>query len=232
MKSHRTEQGMTLIEVLVALAVLSMLSLGVFATFNFAQRRYGQSLTMAERTEEVSSAQRFLRRVLEAAYPFQPASAPPLHYGLEGSGDSVTVSAPAGGSEAHSGLYRYRIFVQRTDTGSDLHVHWIVDRNGRNDSSSTFGASSAGSDELLVRNIDSLQWSYASAEISPSGARTIHWGPSWTGEVSPPVLVRLDIKFPVGDRRSWPTLIVAPSVTDDAQCEFDVVSQGCRRHST
>ena len=54
------------------------------------------------------------------------------------------------------------------------------------------------------------------------------WHETWIDRPAPPALVRIRVKFPAGDRRVWPELIVAPRISTDANCVFDVVSQMCR----
>jgi hypothetical protein len=37
--------------------------------------------------------------------------------------------------------------------------------------------------------------------------------------------------FAANDPRTWPDLVMSPRITDDANCEFDVVAQRCRSGS-
>jgi len=51
---------------------------------------------------------------------------------------------------------------------------------------------------------------YARSDEDPSG----RWCPSWRGQDLLPELIRVDLQFPLGDRRRWQPLIVSPMVDE------------------
>jgi general secretion pathway protein J len=226
MNRRVTARGMTLIEALVALALLSMLAMGMLGTFRVAQRSYVQSLRIAQASDEMLSSQRFLRHVIEAAYPIQLKGDAP-HYALVGSETVLTLSAPGAAASASSPFYRYRIAVLSRGTALDLAVSWMADDRGSADESLEDASTRH---EILLRDIESAQWSYAT-RLQVDGHETLQWSSNWSEHSRLPALVKLEVRFPASDRRIWPTLIAAPAVTDEAQCEFDVVGQACRSHS-
>jgi prepilin-type N-terminal cleavage/methylation domain-containing protein len=216
MTQRRGSAGFTLIEMLVALTLLALLATGIVTTFRLGQRTYGQLVENRRGDLEVVTAQRFLRQALESAYPFA-LGAGQTRFGLEGAPDRVEVTAMSPQAVA-LGHYRYALFLRpREDRGFDLVVRSDVDRHG-------FANERAAGEEVLIERVASVRWSYLGAA---RGARRPEWQTRWE-QRKVPALIRLEVAFPEGDSRTWPELLVATRVTDDAQCEFDVVAQACR----
>jgi general secretion pathway protein J len=204
---------MTLIEVMVALVLLAMLSVGMLSALRVGQQAYDRVVRMGTANDDTLAAQRFLRTTLESTNPFlgtsgsgQPA------FGLEGGVEHIAFSAPMPQAAGGAGLYRYDIRLV-AGSGSDLVVSASLDRNGE--------ASPSRHEEVLVRRVRAMELAYFDA-------RSARWMDSWAGQRKPPALVRLRLKFPANDSRQWPELIAAPRVTDDGNCQFDTVSQACR----
>lgn len=223
-------RGMTLIEALVALALIALLSVGLLAAFHLGSRAYRQITRVDSGSWHVVVAQRFLRHVLSSAYPFEPA-ADSVARGINGSSDRLELTGPMPEAAGYMGHYRYLVTLRsRADGLYDLLVRSGLDRNGP---APIVGNSAAEArPDVLLTRIKSAQWAYLTAPASDDSSTPTQpqWLDSWNG-VKPPLLVRLRIAFPRGDTRVWPELIVQPRVTDDAQCEFDVVSQACREAS-
>jgi general secretion pathway protein J len=214
----RRSKGMTLIEVLVALAVLSLLSAGMIASFRIGHRTYDRILKADRTYWDVVVAQRFLRTVLESTYPFETGTGNTRTAGLEGTADHIELTAPGSQASDATGFRRFSfVLVRRGDGYEDLVSTSQLDRNGTARAGVEPREPSA---EVLISRVKGIEWDY----LDPSSST---WRSSWS-ERRPPSLVRLRVEFPPGDSRRWPELIVAPRVTDDANCSFDVVAQACR----
>ncbi len=215
---RRAAYGMTLIEVLVALAILSLLAAGMMSVFRLGQRTFDRVTRIDRSHDDVALVQQFLRGVLESAYPFEPESGKRAEgTGLEGTATRLLVTAPGNSAGVDSGNRRFVIDVMRQSDGSEsLTLTSTVDRNGARESDPRRART-----EVLVAHISDVEWSYLDA------AEGNNWLAHWTDRRAP-ALVRLRVEFPAGDLRRWPDLVVAPRVTDDANCVFDVVAQGCR----
>lgn len=229
----KSQHGMTLIEVLVALVLLSMLSVGLFSAFRVGQRSYNQLVRNNVAAQDLLATQRLLRHVIESAYPLRTQVLQP-HYGMEGDPDELKLTAAAPGN-SNSGHYRYRVFtVLRADGLKDLVVAYGVDRNGVM-LVNTNGAMNGSSSEVLLSGIQDVVFSYLPSVTESAGIRispSAEWLTRWQQQAQLPALVKVQVQFAPDDRRRWPVLIAAPKVTDDMQCEFDVVSQSCRGASS
>jgi prepilin-type N-terminal cleavage/methylation domain-containing protein len=219
MKKMQRMSGMTLIEVLVALLLLSLLSTGILTAFRIGQKSYDQVLRVDRGEWRSVVTQRFVRQILESAYPFEPdVGAQAL--GLEGGSDRLKVSAPATQGLGATGLERFEfVNVRRPDGLFDLRVFVRPDRNGRGEAGRVDEGDHDG--ETLIERARSVRWSYFDA--GDAG----RWLDEW-GEQRLPALIRLSVAFPEGDSRQWPDLVAATRVTNDANCEYDFVKQDCR----
>lgn len=209
-------QGMTLIEVLVALLLLSLLSAGIVSAFRFCERAYRQLIRVDAAQRELVAAQRFLRTLLESAYPFNPSGTSPATVAFAGGPNSLAITAPSPLSGGARGHRRYELFVQtQPDSSRHLMVRSSLDRHG---------ASGSTREEVLVAKIQSLSWTY----LEDSARTAPRWLDRWDGSPHPPRLVRLRVEFAAKDARVWPDLIIDPRITHAADCEFDIVAHACR----
>lgn len=211
----RRQPGFTLIEMTVALALLGLISVLLFESLRFGLRSYEAATRKGAASWEVFAAQRLLRNLVEAAYPQQPGEfATTTEPGLQGEPQRMFVTAPAPLAMGGAGLYRYEVALRTNAAGqNDLVIRW----RAQMPDSSESGARSA--EEILLPGVAGLRLSYRT-----DGG----WNERWA-EPGLPQLVRMQVTFASGDRRTWPDMIAAPRITDDANCVFDVVAQRCRR---
>lgn len=213
-RTVRSQAGFTLIEAMVALALIALLGVVMFEGVRFGQLTYAKVVRQGGVAWSLFSSQQLLRRVLESAYPQESLGSGA--YGLQGQSDALTVTAAAV-QAAGGGLLRYRMFVRRESDGSNAFViSWQPQRAGDAGEMST-------AQEILVDRIAALEWSYGSTDA----AGTFTWHDSWQQTQSLPSLIRLRVRFAPEDARRWPDLIIAPRITDDANCAFDVTAQRC-----
>lgn len=225
---RRCGAGMTLIEVLTALALFALLAAVILLACRLADHTYRSVARLNQGTWQVVVAQRLLRRVLESAYPFERAPGTSA-YGIDGTGSTLAVTGPMPMAAGFMGLYRYVFMLQRrTDGLENLVVQTGIDRG-----SATLPlmlADSAGlPKDILLAGVESARFSYLAPNSDSLDADSqATWINSWH-RPTPPLLIRLRITFPPKDARVWPEFLVHPRITDDAQCQFDAIAQICRR---
>jgi general secretion pathway protein J len=212
---------MTLVELLVALALVGLLTLMLFDALKRGARVWQLSHENGSDAEEMVSAQIFLRGRLSHLDPSTRVEASALRRSaVEGAADEVAFSAPLPQSGDRHGVYRYRLFTRQAPTGQSLLVAWRLD-HGEPDAT---GGIDSVQTETLVDHIRSVAIDYYDRPASG----TPRWTSSWRSQLSPPALVRIRVSFDETDRRYWPDLIVRPRLTAGASCAFDAVSRRCR----
>lgn len=216
--------GFTLIEVVVALALIGLITAAVFESLRFGQQAHRKVVIHGGDVWEVFASQKLIRALVETAYPRAPAptEVQPT-YGLEGSQERIVVFAPALLAAAGAGLRRYEISARPgASVGKDVVVQWLPDFAGH----SGTGAAALTVEETLLKGVESVEWAYQDGAGQSASART--WREQWHGQRALPALVRLRVRFPPSDSRQWPELIMTPRIAADANCDFDLVAQRCR----
>ena len=213
--SFATSSGYTLIELVVALAILSLTSVLIVEGVRLGTHAWMSVNAKLARADAVSVAQHALRSLLERAYPSGPgqsegsADQPTMH----GTSDEITFTAP--GAHSLGGImFRYRLYLSREAGSQSLQI-----------ASQPDDRSKAGSDqaESLVDDVADLRIDYLARE-SASGA----WQSGWEGRADLPRLIRVKLHFTHGNNGDWPEFVVRPRIDAPVDCHFDLVSRRCR----
>jgi general secretion pathway protein J len=218
-------QGFTLVEMLVAMLLMTLIAAAVVHGLRYGQRAYQAATKLRTLYWEVFAARRFLHGILGSAAPPGSASfGSGAAASFEGSRDRLVFTAPASRSFGSAGSLRYEVVVVRQKGGStrsDLVLY----------SKPMLGSSAyapAVEAEILVHDVKSVQWSYRDVAEPIESQTEADWSGQWQSTSALPTLIRLRVAFEEGDGRRWPDFIVNLRLTQDANCVFDVVAQGCR----
>jgi general secretion pathway protein J len=79
--------------------------------------------------------------------------------------------------------------------------------------------------KTLLAGTASIEFAYFGKWASEANAQ---WHDRWTEQPALPQLLRIQVRFPEGDPRLWPDLVVAPRITVDVGCVFDRLTRQCR----
>jgi general secretion pathway protein J len=212
MKAHRqAAQGFTLVEVLVCLALMSLIATALVASLELGGRTWQRVTRGVETLEDTARAQDFLRQHLSALYPAGATAAGTATGFLLSNGDALEFSGFAPGA-MDTGMLRYQVALSALDPDV-LEVRFRPER-----------ASDDWSHERLLTGVALLSVRFFEKPPDAPG----RWLDHWSDPTRPPLLIRLDVSFKPGDRRRWPPLFVAPRIDTNATCVFDTVSRSCR----
>jgi general secretion pathway protein J len=214
--SHTKASGFTLVEVLVALALMSLIGTILLASLQIASHTWQHVTREAAGVNEISRAQQFLRQRLATIYPANSASDAHLPT-LVGVGDALEFTSLTNGNSGKESL-RYQVSLSGAEPGV-IEVRYRRDRGGLS------GATDQDwSSETLVDHVSALSVLYWRRVGKSNG----EWVDHWSDRETLPRLIRVDIRLAPNDARRWPPLYVEPRLDASASCIFDAVSRRCR----
>jgi general secretion pathway protein J len=216
MSEAHGESGFTLVELLVALALLGLLSVGLFGGLRFGFQAFQHGSARTDRDQHIWTAQNLLRKIIGDLYPQFVGDDPTRgHVDFAGSAGALEFLASAPIALGHGGRLRYRLVVERNDGRADLVMTArpeLTDADARPPTER----------RTLLEGLGSVAFAYFGQARAEKSAQ---WRDDWNAQVAPPLLVRLRA---VDDGRAWPDLVVAPRVGVDEACVYDVSTRQCR----
>jgi hypothetical protein len=181
--------------VLAAIALLSLLSLTLIGALRFGLKAWEQAQTHADRVDNVMLAQNFLRRLIEDAYPFFSAADPTRgQIDFKGTAGTLRLLASTPQALGGSGRSRFSLLIERRGQRLDLVVGAKPE---------LAGDTGTATRKVLVGDVQSVELSYFGKGRSE---RAPAWRNQWTKEQALPQLVRIEVRFPAGDKRTWRSL--------------------------
>lgn len=206
MSRRRGDAGFTLLELLVAITVLSLMALVMFGGLMFSARVWEHSQARSDGADAISVAENVLRHQLARIYPRWDTQ-PSGHVVFEGGAQRMQFIAPM---PPQFGPGPNQEFQLSLSNNRDLLLAW----NPEHPSSAP-----------LLRDVSAIEFSYFGPGAGGGGAV---WSDDWRSRPHLPQLIRIRISFPPDDPRTWPELIVRPETVADVTCIYDPISQGCR----
>ena len=214
------EAGFTLVEVLVALALFSLLVTLLFDNVRFGLHAWQHGSAHAEDFEHTMISQDLLRRMIGNLYPMfvtdSGGSQPQIDF--DGTKEAISFLASGPTVASGGGRFRFRVFVERQQSRTDLIMSATPELASPQ-------AASMTTRTLLLSDIDRAEMSYF-GEVTAE--RRAQWRDSWTQRSDMPGLVRIRVAFRPGDTRLWPELLVAPRIAADVGCVYDPGTKRCR----
>lgn len=202
--SRAREPGFTLLEMLIALALLSLIATLILA----AIQGTGRALDVANRQAEVGSigsAQMVLRQILSQAQPIKfTAERPEDARMLDGGPATIRLITSFAAGGQYGGLLDTELALTAADTGANLVIRQSVLRRA---AASASLATAQGNSAVILKGIAKLSIRYFGR---PNDDETqLAWSATWISTFRLPSLIALDITFPPGDPRIWPELVIA-----------------------
>ncbi len=206
------EYGFTLLELLVALTVLSLVALVMLGGLKFGARVWDREESMSDQSDSIATAQNLIRRQLAVTYPeWQNNDRDKPHVAFDGEPRSISFLAPPPAQLGPGTNLHYSLETSPNDT---LDVVWRASDNGAGSARST-----------LLHDVASVEFAYYGPQL---GAAVSKWSDRWSDRARLPDLIRLRVVFPPGDRRVWPELVVHPDISVDVRCIYEPITRTCR----
>lgn len=219
----RAQAGMTLLEMMIAMLLLSMVLLLLYGGLHLASRAWSRSDSFTDQVTRMQLVQSFLRREIASVYPYrirdnanQPRA---LFLGYEAGPTTLQFVAPMPAAGGHGGLYALRIGLaeEQGAQGADHALMlWRAPAGAPTDNTNTQSTVDDGGDPAnapltLVDHVRTAKFSYYG---TPDTATQPTWYESWPDTTQAPQLVRL--KLVLDNGQAWPDMIVALRIDPQA----------------
>lgn len=212
------EAGFTLVELLVALALFSLLVTLLFDNVRFGLHAWQRGSAHVEQVDHGMISQDLVRRLIGNLYPMMVAENGQPRIDFDGSKDAVSFLGNAPIVANGGGRFRFRFSVERQQNRTDLMMSSTPELADPQDYTMTTRT-------VLISDIDLAEFSYLGEAVAE---RRVQWSDSWAKRSDVPRLVRVRVAFPSGDGRVWPELLVAPRIAADVSCIYDPITMRCR----
>jgi general secretion pathway protein J len=202
----RAAAGFTLLELLVALAVLGMAASLIVAGLHLGGLVLQRGTATAAGLDEVVAVQRVLRRSIERLQPLVRLDTAQPILDFRGTEGLLRYVAPPAERDGPGALTRYQLV--RTATGDVV----LYSANTRVAQLDAQGYDLAGwKPTTILRGTRQLQIRYRG--VPPTGGDRV-WLDQWTDRTTAPDLIRIHVEFAARDPRRWPDLVVRPQVAE------------------
>lgn len=207
---RRGERGLTLVEALVALALLGLLAAGAAGLLPVMGRLSAAASAAQAETQMLARSHDFLRAVIGQARPLSDLGSAGRTEPLRMAPDHLRLLTRLPDGLGPGGPLLLNLAVEKMDGGGvRLHLSTTPLRPG-----------TAAAQTALITGAARITWDYYDA-----GAGL--WVPDWTGRPGLPALLRLRVAgMGMGD---WPDLVVRPVLEQGPLCVYDTVGGHCRQ---
>ncbi len=204
----RSEAGYTLLELTVAVAIISLTTVPIAMSLEFGVTAWRHLHDDISQLEHDVLVRHRVQDWIENAYRSDSTRQEgEIQYPLVGEAQSVSFIAPLNPDPRFDSFYRVRLEME----GTQLIMRILPDHQSYNPDASY-------EQFHLLSGVDSVEFTYFEQDNDI-------WMSSWSGKTLPSA-VRVRLSFTDGDR-SWPDLIVSPRREQWAPCIFDKVSGNC-----
>ena len=217
----RRDRGFTLIEMVVAMALLGTMMLLLYSGLTFGLRGWDAADTNGRRTADRRIAENFLRREIGETFPMRFKDPMTLKVAFEGKENRLRFvsSRPAGISA--SGLSLVGIEIEADDIKRTRNL--VMRRAMPDDDAKDFVPLDRGERTVLFEGVDGVAFDYFGSENDFSDPK---WVEAWEFAGRIPQLIRIRIR--ASDGSFLPEMVVKLMLGEEAGCLESAFQRVCR----
>jgi general secretion pathway protein J len=218
----RPQAGFTLIELVVAMALLATMMLLLYSGLTFSLRGWDAGDVNGRRTVDRRIGENFLRRELSELFPMRWKEPNVVKFAFEGEKDHLKFvsSRPAGITQG--GLSLVGLELQDEGRGS-RRKNLVMRRAMPDDEAKSFAPLDAADPTVLIAGVDSVTFEYFGSENDFTPPQ---WNDSWQWNFRVPEMVRMRIH--TDDSGTQPEMVVRVTLGEEAGCLENAFQRNCR----
>jgi general secretion pathway protein J len=211
LRAHRYGQGFTLLELIVALLLLTLMSALLYGSLSLSANSWDRGEAKAQQASDMRLTEGFLRQALSAQHPllFHKVADQPLYF--LGTSDSLSFAA-ALPARTGGGMYYFRIALTPAGETSRLTLARLWPDYG----ATALPEFRDAEKSVLADDVAALRFAYFGRDPDSNEAATPTWRDRWDDPHVLPMLIRMEVK--PAKSASWPPLIVEPRIAPEAGC--------------
>jgi general secretion pathway protein J len=217
----RRQRGFTLIELVVAMALLGTMMLLLYSGLSFALKGWDAGEANGRRTADRRIGENFLRRELSELFPMRWKDAMSTRVAFEGESQRMRFvsSRPAGVTQGGLSL----VGLEVESGASSRERNLVMRRAMPDDDAKDFKPLDSAERTVILAGVDSVTFSYFGAENDFSAPA---WSETWphTGRI--PQMVRMRIRG--ADGAPLPDMVVRTNLGEEAGCLENSFQRVCR----
>ena len=221
MNTKRRAAGFTMIELVLAMALLGAMMVLLYSGLAFALRSWDAGEANGRRIADRRIGENFLRREMAELFPMRFKDPMSVKVAFEGGAQKLRFvsSRPAGITRGGLSLVGVEV-----ETGANPREHHLVMRRAMpDDEAKDFGPLDRAERTVLIEDVDSVQFSYFGTENDFTDPR---WYDTWPYAERIPRLVRIRIKAP--DATLMAEMVMRIELSEEAGCLENSFQRVCR----
>jgi general secretion pathway protein J len=196
------QQGFTLLEIMVAMVVLTLIMTASFGALRLGERSWETGLERSGKTETLRTVSGVLERLVSQILPMQWQQNNDKFLAFEGDSHQLRFIGPAPSHNGSTGLFEYTLALIPDATNAQLMLYYRLHDPDRSD------FAEQGSDRQQVKLVDELRSVLISYYGAPQDKPNVRegWHERWSKEAENyPRLIR--IQLAAGNQQDqWPDL--------------------------
>ena len=218
---RRLDSGFTLIEMVVAMALLGTMMLLLYSGLTFGLRGWDAADVNGRRTADRRIAENFLRREIGETFPMRFKDPMALKVAFEGRENRLRFASSRPAGISASGLSLVSIEIEPDDVKRVRNL--VMRRAMPDDEAKDFAPLDRGERTVLFEGVDGVTFEYFGAENDFTDPK---WVEAWEYAGRIPQLVR--IRMRAADGAFLPEMIVRVMLGEEAGCLESAFQRVCR----
>ena len=217
----RRQRGFTLIEMVVAMALLGTMMLLLYSGLTFGLRGWDAADVSGRRTADRRIAENFLRREISETFPMRFKDPMTLKLAFEGKEDSLRFASARPAGISAGGLSLVGLALENDDVKRTRNL--VMRRAMPDDDAKDFAPLDKAERTVLFEGVEGLKFEYFGAENDFTDPA---WSEAWEHVGRVPQLIRLHLRM--ADGTDMPEMVVRLMLGEEAGCLESAFQRVCR----